>query len=428
LRGSRQFHEAFLQGNPEWLRILSRTLALLAAGLIAAGCATTPVDTARHQFYAGRFQEAAATLETGEPGPDRVLVLMERGTALQAAGRYEESARDYIAAADIIGDLETYSISKGAASLVINDMLQDFRGAPYERTLLHTMTALDHLALGAWENAAVEARRIIQSLDPDLIGEFPQDAFSRYVAGFCLEMVDDLSNARLQYRLASQSSLGARVDEKTGRLLPASSTNRATAAAGGRDRCELVFFALLGRSPRAAEVVDGRVSRPAPPYVELYSDGRRLGRSYLLGDVGWLAVETEQKLALYRAGKTVARVIAKEAIARSVERNTRSEAMGDLTRLVLIGLLERPDLRRWETLPRWLEVARVSAPCDLRRLVVKVRSAAGAVLFTREMDQPLQRRRHLWVSFFRYPPPAPRPHASPSPSRTAASSAAPTSP
>jgi len=381
---------------------------LPVTGLIAllCSCSTSHLAIARQNFFAGRFDKARANLGDQLPARDRVLVLMERGTILQAAGRFEESARDYIEAAEIIGDLETYSISKGAASLVINDAVQDFRGTPFERTLLHSMTALDHLAMGNWENAAVEARRIIMSLDKELIGDFPQDAFSRYLAGFCLEMVDDYSNARLQYRLASQYSRGCPVDQRTGRILPRS-TNVAVESCAPPGECELVFFALLGRSPTAYQVVNGRIPDMAPPYVEVLADGKYLGRSCVLGDVGWLAAVTEQKLALLKAGKTAARVVVKETLARSVARNTDSDALGDLTRLVLIGLLETPDMRRWETLPRWLEVARVAAPCQIGRIEVRVRSAAGQLLKSFCLQTPIRRRRSLMVSFFRYPPLAP---------------------
>lgn len=86
-------------------------------------------------------------------------------------------------------------MSKGVASWVVNDGVQNFRGAPFERTMVHVMAAKNYLALGEWDDAAAEARRIIKSLEPDIRGEYPEDAYSRYMAGFCLEMIDDDSNA-----------------------------------------------------------------------------------------------------------------------------------------------------------------------------------------------------------------------------------------
>ena len=110
-----------------------------AAVILLSGCATAPLEAARDHFRRGRLAEAETALLTDtavQAEKDRVLVLMERGTVRQAAGRYGESSRDWIAAAAEAEKLETYSVSKGAASLVVNDSVQAFRGAPYERTLL----------------------------------------------------------------------------------------------------------------------------------------------------------------------------------------------------------------------------------------------------------------------------------------------------
>ena len=140
-----------------------RTLAATAAAAVLAGCASAPLDSARMDFRQGQLARAEETLvkKADEVQPkDRVLHMMERGTIRQARGHYEDSSHDFIAAADRIRELETYSASKGVASLVVNDTVQDFRGAPYERTLLHAMTALNHFAVTNWDNAAVESRRM----------------------------------------------------------------------------------------------------------------------------------------------------------------------------------------------------------------------------------------------------------------------------
>ena len=208
-------------------------LVVLTA-LILCGCATPALDSARSNFYAGKYDKACETLDSAKiPENNQVLFRMERGTIRLFAGHYESSAQDYIEASDQLDKLETYSLSKGAASWVANDSVQDFRGTPYERTLLHAFTAKDHLAMANWDNAAVEARRIIKSLDSSARGNYPEDAYSRYMAGFCLEMIDDDSNAAIQYRRTSAQLSGIRVDENTGHLLPAplkpASTNSAAA-------------------------------------------------------------------------------------------------------------------------------------------------------------------------------------------------------
>ena len=58
-----------------------------------------------------------------------------------------------------------------------------------------------------WDDAAVEGRNIIQHLS-DRKG-FPDDPFSRYIAGLSLELIGDHSNAALQMASGAVSPLPA---------------------------------------------------------------------------------------------------------------------------------------------------------------------------------------------------------------------------
>jgi uncharacterized protein len=383
-------------------------LVVLAA-LIPCGCATPALDSARHDFYAGRYDKANEVLDSAKvPENNQVLFDMERGTVRLFSGRYLNSAKDYIAAADRLDALETYSVSKGTASWVVNDTVQDFRGAPYERTLLHVFTAKDHLAMANWDDAAVEARRIIKSLDPTVRKDYPEDAYSRYMAGFCLEMIDDDSNAAIQYQRASARLSGIKVDENTGHIIPApeklADTNAPavfTEPAPSNERPwphELVCFVLLGRSASGSDVWEQDWNPGLPMYAEIYYRGERLGRSYNLADTVELAYTTDQIEAVRKMVKTVGRVVVKEAVAESLEANN-NELLGALVRIVLIGLLERPDVRRWETLPRWLQVARVPCPPDLDSFDVVLKTFNGVTVRTLHVDKPITRRRNTFVSF-----------------------------
>lgn len=381
---------------------LQVTGAALLAALLLAGCATPALDASRHHFYQGSFDKADKELaDIPSTDKDRVLYLMERGTVRQARGHYEESSRDFITASDAIDKLETYSLSQGASSMVINDAVQSFRGAPYERSLLHAFTAKNFLALGDWDDAYVEARRIMKTLDPLARGDYPEDAYSRYMAGFCLEMLDDPSNAALQYRKAAGLMQNGWLDEKTGRFADAPP---ASASAGlSAPRHELVCFILIGGTDSGAGYYN---AGGGAVYATISSDGRTLGRSFHLADTAELAFSTEQVEAVHKAAKTVGRILVKEAIADSFETHN-NPFLGDLIRFVLIGLLERPDTRRWETLPRLLQVARVPCPADLKAFDVTFRNAAGVPLQTLQVTQPISRRGNVYVSFCRNFPPMP---------------------
>ncbi len=398
----------------------SRGALMVCLGFLLSGCATHNLNSARSAFYAGQLEDAEETLVTSRiPKRDRVLFLMERGTVRQAMGDYEGSSRDFIKAYDLLVELETRSISRGAGTLVINDNIRAFVGAPFERTLLHALTAQNHLSQGHWDNAAVEARRIIQSLDEEHRRNFPDEPYSRYIAGLALELIDDPSNAALQYRRANELLSRVEIDSDTGRLAHApppkndedeESSNPWPEPPPEPERAtpkdwtdELVVFLQLGRSPRGGSSIGSTAYRTSPYYAEIYADGKYLGRSYLLSDTAWLKAETERVRALRDAARVVGRVAIKEGIAIAVE-SKNNEFAGDLTRLILIGLLEQPDVRRWETLPRWLHVARVPAPPGLDSYTIKLKGAGGNTIRTYDVHQGVQRRRNVAVSFFRDTP------------------------
>lgn len=400
----------------------SRGALVVCLGFLLSGCATQSLNSARSDFYAGRLTEAEERLETSRiPKRDRVLFLMERGAVRQAMGDYEGSTQDFIEAYDILVELETYSLSRGAGSLVINDQIKDFVGAPFERTLLHALTAQNHLAQGQWDNAAVEARRIIQSLAEEQRKDYPDVAYSRYIAGLALELIDDPSNATLQYRIANDLTSRVDIDPDTGRLKHAApqtpkENEEDTAQQAWPDpppeparthadqwSDELIVFLQLGRSPRGSSTIGSSLYHTAPLYAEIHADGKYLGRSFLLSDTAQLKAETDRIRALRDAAKTVGRIVLKEGIAIAVESKNNAMA-GDLTRLILIGLLEQPDDRRWETLPRWMQVARVPAPPDLTSYTVVLKGASGNTIRSYEVNRPPQRRRNLMVSFFRDTP------------------------
>ncbi len=371
--------------------LLRKTAPVAAAvGLVvmAGGCAT-PLESARANFDLGRLEQAEASLKPERVRPqDRVLFLMERGAIRQARGDFEGSSRDFIAAADLIEEWETYSLSRGAASLAVNDAVQRYRGAPYERTLLHAMTALNHLAVGHWENGAVEARRILQTLDPETLGGYPDSAFARFVAGFCLEMIGDASNAALQYRKATE-------------LNPAS--DAAVTRLHAAERSELVVFVLLGRMPAGPPAAGPEAG--AVPRVVVEVPGRPPVEGAPLTDALDLAFTTAQRELARQVAKTVTRIVIKDQIAEAVRKSTRDEFLGELTRFVLIGLMEQPDTRRWETLPRFLYAMRVPYSESATPFRLRVTAPGGREFHAVEMPAPTVRRGRTWVSVYREIPP-----------------------
>ncbi|MBN1673725.1 MAG: hypothetical protein JXR37_21945 [Kiritimatiellae bacterium] len=402
----------------DWLSGPARRQAALCcaaaalAGLVS-GCATPPLSAARANFYMGRLAQAEENLAAlPETDKDKVLYLMERGTVRQALGRYEESATDWREAGELDKRLETYSVSRGASSLVVNDRTLSFRGAPFERVLLYAFLAKSYLAVSNWDFAAVAARNIIAKLEK--LDGFPDDPYSRYLAGFCMEMIDDRDNAAILYRQAAELLPDLVIDESTGRIqtaAPAPDPGRAPGPA--RTGAELVCFVAMGRSPSERDLMQDFIQSGPEGYAEFYVGGEYLGRSYSLANVARLVQATENRLAAMRLAKTMTRVVIKDTVATAVEEE--HPFWGALVRIILFSL-ETPDTRRWETLPMWLQVARFDCPPELDAYEVVFKGVGGQVLQQRTVSLPLSRRGRVFFSYCRdlpQPPPPPQPEPAP---------------
>jgi len=378
----------------ETARIYRNLLGLtgLAALLLAgAGCASSGLGRARSRFYGGEFEHAAQTLSERTPrSRDEVLVLMERGAAWQAAGEHRLAIRDWLDAADLIRALDYIRLSEKATSLIINDATQTYSGWPYERALLHAFTAKSFLALGQWHSAAVEARLIADGLEN--LNGFPDDPYTRYVAATAFELIRDFNGSRIEYTKADELTPNLRIDALTGIITPG--TNAPSNLLPHQR--ELICFIGIGRAPMFTMHPPSQNARwGANPYVEVRSGNQILGRSYNLMTTTYLARETERRIAAIQTAKTVTRIVIKESIASAVEEN--NPLLGGLLRILLYAT-ETPDTRSWQTLPNWLQVARVPLPDEATEIELRFRTASGAILRTMvvPLDLPQTDGRHIF--------------------------------
>jgi hypothetical protein len=283
--------------------------------------------------------------------------------------------------------------------MVASDNLLNFYGYPFERTYLHVMNALNYLALSRWQGAGVEARRIIKTLKKDELGDYPEDAFSRYLAGVCFDLVDDHTNARVEYRKASRISKQVDVSD-WGMLVPEGSIDpdkpKTQPPAPSKEQANLVCIILLGR------IGDYSVSWPrksaVTPVVTISHQGKVLGRAVTLTDLGWLAQESERQEAIKKAAKTGARVAAKVAVVDSVSDN--NGLLGFFLYVILFSL-EQPDFRHWETLPRFINVARIQCPADLETLELSVSNGCCSGKRSLAITRQIQHKGLLMVTFER---------------------------
>lgn len=378
---------------------------VLIATVLGTGCAAPRLNSARQSFYRGNFDDAVVALQAAESDKkNRVLLRMERGMIQQARKNYKASVSDWSEAVEIAKALDVYSLSQGTVSLLSNDMAMSFRGAPYERTLLHAFSAKSYLALQMWEDAAVEARNMVHRLE-NLDG-FPDDAYSHYLAGFCFEMIGDNEGAAFQYRLATKLLPDIRIDDKTGHIAwnrkqekeAALKPDEQARTSGAARQSELVCFVVMGHAPAMNYSGIGLPPPRSAPYAEIYSGGKLLGRSYAFSNTRSLKAATERRLTAVKIVKEVSRIVIKDTAANMVSHE--NELLGELLRWFLF-VLESPDRRHWATLPYWLQIARVSCPEDIKNYRIVFKTHTGGKIREETIGTPLVRRQNIFVSFCR---------------------------
>lgn len=371
------------------------------AALLTAGCSSVSLEKARANFYTGRFARADENLKDIPSGDkDEILYLNERGMIRQNRRRYDESSKDWRQATEINEHLPKYSVSKETASFLTNDRVLTFRGMPFERTLIYTYLAKNYFARNNWDYAAICGRNIIAHLE-NLDG-FPDIPYSRYLAAFCMEMINDPGNAAIQYRAAGKAIPSILIDPDSGQIKPAASnvftgadSNTFVRAADTREACDLVCFIGIGKMPKWC--LSGYDFAMAP-YAEIYCEDKSLGRSYPFANTAELMSDSRKRLAVIQAVKETSRIVVKEIISESVE--SQNQTLGWITRLILFSF-EQPDTRCWETLPLWLEIARVPCPASLQSYKVVFKSSSGMALKSKLIEAPISRRGNVFVSFCR---------------------------
>jgi len=352
-------------------------------------------------FYAGRYAAANENLQELPSGDkDEILYLSERGMVRHVLRLYDESNKDWRNATEINERLPEYSLTKSTASLLVNDSVLTYRGMPFERTFIYTFLAKNYLAQSNWDYAAICARNIIAHLEN--LNGFPDIAYSRYMAAFCLELIDDRGNAATQYRAAGKAIPSLSIDPGSGQIKPAVSNALAGARsnafirpAGAREAYELVCFIGIGKMPKWCR---SEYEFDMAPYAELYCGDKYLGQSYPFANTAELMSDSKKRLAVMQAVKDTSRIVIKEVISETVE--NQNQALGGITRLILFSL-EQPDTRCWETLPLWLEVARVPCPANLKSYKVVFKTSSGAALKSKVIEAPVSRRGNVYISFCR---------------------------
>lgn len=343
-------------------------------------------------FRAGQYDQAAERLRKGlesegEDGKDGLLFLLDLGLSLHAAGKYEESNRAFLRA-DKIAEIKDYtSLAAEGATLLTSDNIKQYKGEDFEKVLINTYLAMNYSLMGDFENALVEARRVNRKLYlmvTDGQKKYKQNAFARYLSAVLYEAQDNYNDAYVDYKKTFElepafPGLGKdlwRCAQVVGIVedadkwdtvfhLTAKDHEDAKRAIARSGKSEIIVIYENGISP---------IKRPNPQFSELPKfyprpnpvraarvslGGREVATTAVLHDIEQTAIENLDEKYGGLIAKKIAGVVVKEVIADQVARQTKSEALGFLTKLAMYAS-DQADVRSWNLLPRDLELARIT--------------------------------------------------------------------
>ncbi|MBI2059135.1 MAG: hypothetical protein HYT87_05125 [Nitrospirae bacterium] len=199
---------------------LLRGTAALAATAVLAGCGVKQSYYKDLESYIVKNQYAAAQEHVQKepdktyPQRDRLLYYFDLAMTAHLAGDYAKSNEALYAAEKAIEDLYSKSVSKQAASFLVNDNVKEYAGEDFEMVVVHVIAALNYVFMNQLDDALVEARKV--DLKLKVVAErtggkkvaYQTDAFARYLAGMIHEnkaSTEELNEAYISYKQALEA-------------------------------------------------------------------------------------------------------------------------------------------------------------------------------------------------------------------------------
>ncbi len=171
-------------------------LVLTVVALLSSGCSTfrSYKDESLavvQDINMGNLDHAIVTLDKNVPRDKDILYFMEKGEVLRLKKSFSESFTTWMEAEKMVDDSENEAkitlgkVGGWATSLLVNDKSMRYDGQDYEKVLLSTRLALDHISMGNLEGARVQIKKthereaIIEELHSKEIQEQEEEAKSK---------------------------------------------------------------------------------------------------------------------------------------------------------------------------------------------------------------------------------------------------------
>ena len=353
------------------VRLSNYKSAIVILVLLLCGCAKQiplPAQTDAHQKYEqGDFEEALAALDK-QPvrNKDRLLYLLDKGTFLHAAGKYEESNKVFEEAAHFAEYWRSKSAGQEIAAAFTNERVLTYAGATYERLLIQVFQMLNYALLGQSEEALVEVRQYHNDLARFFGSQIPkeyQDAFAYDLASILWNLNGHTDDARIDFQKASKTNSNASKIDTEGNVVVILESGKAPILEG-----EKTWIADI-----KIELPKIRERESQTDHAQIVVDYATKATTTTLNNITTMAkADLEHKLEVAKTHKFF-----KTALKEWVEAKTfytlnktdlplgaklAEEIFVTAAVSMLFNSLEAADTRIWSTLPNTFQLARFSLP------------------------------------------------------------------
>jgi hypothetical protein len=191
-----------------------RIIPAIAVLLLAVCCTSNyslQMQDSEKQFYAGKYLDAARMLlpNVNTQNSDQLLFMMEAGLMLHAGGEYDKSNKVLLSASELADRIAT-SVSKGAASLLLNDTVTNYKGEDFERVLIHMYLGINFLMLDKPDEARVEFKKVdntLRGIKESGGSAYKQNLMAKYLYALAFEISavvqkdeNDYNDAYVEYK------------------------------------------------------------------------------------------------------------------------------------------------------------------------------------------------------------------------------------
>lgn len=377
-----------------------------------------------HDINIADLDHAIVTLEKNAPRDKDLLFFLEKGEVLRLKKSFPESLTTWIQAEKIVDDSENEAkvtlgkVGGGATSLLVNDKSMRYDGQDYEKVLLSTRLALDHISMGNLEGARVEIKKthereaIIEELHSKQIQEdevksegitttmsdlegYPistlnslevtqlknsyQSAFSHYLAGYIYESLGETGLAAPGYKKAIEINPNVQTIKNDLAGLDQRISER-----GHKTDVDVLFVIENGFAPTISSIT---IPIPAPgvgiipisfplldsdPSADLMATSIKLAgnNTVILEKITNIDAMAKRALRDRLPGiitRGIVRAAAKGASQAAMYK--QSAAAGLIVNVINVAT-ESADQRIWKTVPSSISIARAKLPLGKNNIIV----------------------------------------------------------